>query len=95
MVITHAYIYPVVGSPIADGYLRFGTTIEEMGTMEQYAPAVGEEVLDAEGKWLLPGFVDIHTHLGLFGDGVADPGEPAEGAGVSDEAAAGSGRSGL
>ena len=70
MVITHAYIYPVVGSPIADGYLRFGTTIEEMGTMEQYAPAVGEEVLDAEGKWLLPGFVDIHTHLGLFGDGV-------------------------
>ena len=70
MVITHAYIEPVVGKTIADGYLRFGATIEEMGPMEQYVPKAGEEVLDAGGKWLLPGFVDIHTHLGLFGDGV-------------------------
>ncbi len=70
MVITHAYIEPVVGKTIADGYLRFGAAIEEMGSMEQYVPKAGEEVLDAGGKWLLPGFVDIHTHLGLFGDGV-------------------------
>ena len=70
MVITHAYFEPVVGKTIADGYLRFGAAIEEMGPMEQYVPKAGEEVLDADGKWLLPGFVDIHTHLGLFGDGV-------------------------
>ena len=70
MVITHAYIDPVVGSPIADGYLRFGAIIEEMGPMDRYVPRDGEEVLNAGGKWLLPGFVDIHTHLGLFGDGV-------------------------
>lgn len=70
MVITHAYIEPVVGKTIADGYLRFGAAIEEMGPMEQYVSKAGEEVLDADGKWLLPGFVDIHTHLGLFGDGV-------------------------
>lgn len=70
MVITHAYIEPVVGKTIADGYLRFGAAIEEMGPMEQFVPKAGEEVLDAGGKWLLPGFVDIHTHLGLFGDGV-------------------------
>lgn len=70
MVITHAYIEPVVGKTIADGYLRFGAAIEEMGPMEQYVPKDGEEVLDGGGKWLLPGFVDIHTHLGLFGDGV-------------------------
>ena len=70
MVITHAYIEPVVGSPIADGYLRFGAVIEEMGPMDRYVPQEGEEVLNANGKWLLPGFVDIHTHLGLFGDGI-------------------------
>ena len=70
MVIIHAYIYPVVGEPIQDGYLRFTSTIEEMGPMGQYRPADGETVYDAAGKWLLPGFVDIHTHLGLFGDGV-------------------------
>ena len=60
----------MVAKTIADGYLRFGAAIEEMGPMEQYVPKDGEEVLDAGGKWLLPGFVDIHTHLGLFGDGV-------------------------
>lgn len=33
MVIIHAYIYPVVGEPIQDGYLRFTSTIEKMGPM--------------------------------------------------------------
>ncbi len=70
MVITHAYIYPVVGDPVPDGYLRFGRDIEELGPMTAYVPRDGEEVIRADGQWLLPGLVDIHTHLGLFGDGV-------------------------
>ena len=70
MVIVNAYIYPVVGEIIPSGYIRFDETIREIGPMEQYAPQVGEEVMDAEGGWVLPGFVDIHTHLGLFGDGI-------------------------
>lgn len=70
MVITNAYIYPVEGSPIPSGFLRFSETIEEMGPMADFSPVAGEEILDAEGAWLLPGLVDIHTHLGLFGDGV-------------------------
>ena len=70
MVITHAYIYPVVGSPIPDGYLRFDETIADLGPMERYTPAAGEQVFDAQGGWVLPGLIDIHTHLGLFGDGV-------------------------
>lgn len=70
MVITHAYIYPVVGSPISDGYLRFDRTIEALGPMEEYTPVAGEAVYDARGGWVLPGLIDIHTHLGLFGDGV-------------------------
>ena len=70
MVIINAFIYPVVGDPIENGYLRFSEVIEELGPMEDYTPASGEEVLDAEGGWLLPGLIDIHTHLGLFGDGL-------------------------
>ena len=70
MVIVNAYIYPVAGEPIPSGFLRFAETIQALGPMEQYRPQPGEEVLDASGLWLLPGFVDIHTHLGLFGDGV-------------------------
>ena len=45
MVIIHAYIYPVVGEPIQDGYLRFTSTIEEMGPMGQYRPADGRNGL--------------------------------------------------
>jgi len=70
MVIINALVYPVEGTPIPRGFLRFGETIQDMGPMEAYVPRSGEEVLDAEGKWLLPGLVDIHTHLGLFGDGL-------------------------
>ena len=70
MVIIHAYIYPVASDPIPDGFLRFTDTISALGPMADYVPQPGEAVLDAAGKWLLPGFIDIHTHLGLFGDGV-------------------------
>ena len=35
------------------------------------APQPGEEVLDAAGKGVYPGFVDAHTHLGLDGYGVS------------------------
>ncbi|MDC7219875.1 MAG: amidohydrolase [Spirochaetales bacterium] len=45
-----------------------GKLIKEIGTDLQ-APE-GTEVIDAEGSWVLPGFVDPHTHLGLFGQGL-------------------------
>ena len=70
MVITNAYIYPVEGDPIPQGYLRFSETIEALGPMTEYVPAENEQTFNAGGQWLLPGLVDIHTHLGLFGDGV-------------------------
>ena len=70
MVITNAYIYPVEGDPIPQGYLRFSETIEAFGPMTEYVPAENEQTFNAGGQWLLPGLVDIHTHLGLFGDGV-------------------------
>ena len=70
MVIIHGNIHPMAGPPIPDGFIRFGETIEALGSMEEYSPREGESIYDAEGSWVLPGFVDIHTHLGLFGDGV-------------------------
>ena len=70
MVIIHARIEPVTGAPIPDGYLRFSETIEALGPMAEYCPVEGETVLEGGGQWLLPGLVDVHTHLGLFGDGL-------------------------
>lgn len=70
MVIINGYIYPVEGTPIEKGFVRFADTIGEIGPMTEYVPQTEEEVYDAEGGWVLPGLVDAHTHLGLFGDGV-------------------------
>jgi len=38
------------------------------------APSMAEEVIDAKGQWLMPGLLDIHTHLDLEVD--LDPGLP-------------------
>ena len=37
---------------------------------ETILPEEGEEVYDAEGKGVYPGFVDAHSHLGLDGYGI-------------------------
>ena len=75
MVIIHGNIHPMEGAPIPDGFLRFSDVILAMGPMEQFAALPGESVLDAKGAWVLPGLIDVHTHLGLFGDGLGFEGE--------------------
>jgi imidazolonepropionase-like amidohydrolase len=42
--------------------------IAAVGGRETSVPA-GAEVLEAEGKWVLPGFIDAHTHLGVHEEG--------------------------
>lgn len=37
----------------------------------------GAQVIDAGGKWVLPGLVDAHTHLGVFGHGLRWEGSDA------------------
>ena len=64
MRIVHAKILPIEGAPIEDGYLRFENgVIQELGDMTGVEEQPGD--LDAQGKYLLPGLVDLHTCLGL------------------------------
>ncbi|MGE6696490.1 imidazolonepropionase [Hyphomonas sp. NPDC076900] len=40
-----------------------GERITYAGPADQAPPADGHEVVDCEGRWLLPGLIDCHTHL--------------------------------
>ena len=63
MLIVNARLYTMAGTYIENGYLRTeGTVIAELGPMPADAKP-NEEVIDAQGAALYPGFVDAHTHL--------------------------------
>lgn len=69
LAITGGYVVPVVGDPI-DG----GTVIIVDGVITAVGGATtdvpeGARVVDATGKWVLPGFVEAHGHLGVHEDG--------------------------
>ncbi|WP_153396356.1 amidohydrolase [Ornithinicoccus halotolerans] len=67
LAITRAHVVPVEGDPFD------GTVVVEDGTVRELGPDVavpeGAEVVDAAGRWLLPGLVDAHVHLGVWEEG--------------------------
>jgi imidazolonepropionase-like amidohydrolase len=63
--ITGARVVPVTGEPIDGGTILIDAgKIVAVGGPGLEVPA-GADVVDAAGKWVLPGFIDAHTHLGL------------------------------
>ena len=67
LAIINARVVPVTAAPFT------GTLLVEDGRIAELGPDVrvpdSAEVLDAGGKWLLPGLVDAHTHLGVHEEG--------------------------
>ncbi|MFP5315427.1 MAG: amidohydrolase [Actinomycetes bacterium] len=65
--IINAHVVPIEGEPFD------GTVVIENGTISALGADVtapeGADVVDAAGKWLLPGFVDAHVHLGTHEEG--------------------------
>lgn len=66
--ITNGYVVPVDGDPV-DGatVLMDGGKIVAVGT-DVDVPA-DAQIVDATGRWVLPGFIDAHAHLGVHEDG--------------------------
>lgn len=75
MLIIHAEIHTMAGAPIKDGWLRTeGGKIKALGAMPA-EPNAGETVFDVCGKGVYPGFIDAHTHLGMWEDGLTFEGD--------------------
>ncbi|MDQ0095762.1 amidohydrolase [Paeniglutamicibacter psychrophenolicus] len=65
--ITNAHVVPIIGEPFTGTVVVSGSVITALGPQAK-VPA-GAQVLDADGAWLLPGFIDAHVHLGMHPEG--------------------------
>jgi imidazolonepropionase-like amidohydrolase len=62
-------IVPIDGPPVDDGVLLIEDgRISAVGGADLAVPE-GAQVVDAAGKWVLPGFVEAHGHLGVSEEG--------------------------
>ncbi|WP_353707139.1 amidohydrolase family protein [Cellulosimicrobium sp. ES-005] len=63
--VVHGYVVPVASDPIEDG-----TVLIEDGVITAVGADVvvpdGVPTLDARGRWVLPGFVEAHAHMGVM-----------------------------
>lgn len=76
LLIINANILPMDSKPIENGYIRIdGGKIVDVGDMKRLKPLHNEEILDVSGKLLLPGFIDAHSHVGLYEDGLGLEGD--------------------
>ena len=67
MLIINGKIFTMTGKPVDCGYVRTeGEVITEVGTMSSLDRRhKGEEVLDVDGAWVMPGLIEAHAHIGI------------------------------
>ncbi len=72
--IVGGYVVPIEGPPIPDGTVVITDgRISAVGAKARVPK--GMPVIDAAGKWVLPGFIDAHAHVGIWEEGEGWAGE--------------------
>ena len=72
----NAFIYTAENDPISQGYLTVKDgKIAGLGSMEEYTPDASSPAVDLKGRRIYPGFIDAHTHLGMWEDGLGFEGD--------------------
>ena len=67
MIITNGKILTMAGDVFEDGYVSFRDgKITAVGSMSELKTTGDETVYDAEGGYVVPGFIDAHTHIGVL-----------------------------
>lgn len=69
LLIKGAKIYPVNADPIDTGMMLVNKDGKITAIGENLTIPADAKVLDLTGKVVLPGFVDAHSHVGIWGDG--------------------------
>lgn len=63
----NATVFPITSNPFVGDVLVEDGKISKVGQIE---PTRSVEVIDLESKFLLPGFIDAHAHIGLYPEGL-------------------------
>ncbi len=70
MILLHGIIHTMTGEIIKDGYIQIkGSVIVQVGRCNTLRN-IDDERIDLNGSFVYPGFIDAHTHLGMFEDGL-------------------------
>ena len=76
MLIFNGVVHPVDAPVIPNGYVELeDDKIKGVGPMEALPKGCEGPSLDVKGGHIVPGFVDAHCHLGLFGDALKFEGD--------------------
>lgn len=76
MLIFNGVVHPVDAPVIPNGYVELeGGKIKGVGPMEALPKGCEGPSLDVKSGHIVPGFVDAHCHLGLFGDALKFEGD--------------------
>ena len=69
LAITNGRVLTMAGDPLERGTILVdGTKITAVG--ETIEIPDGTDVFDASGKTVMPGFVESHSHVGIWGDSI-------------------------
>src|ERR1700712_2812019 len=72
--IVGGYVVPIDGDPIENAtVLVTDGKITAVGAKVRIGKGV--QVVDAAGKWVLPGFIDAHAHIGVLEEGIGWAGD--------------------
>lgn len=76
LLLKNATVYPITTKP-----MKYGDVLIENGKISRAGFNLSTEadvkIIDCGGHYLFPGFIDVHTHLGLYDEGTGWAGDDA------------------